>query len=450
VVFILHAPESGFMTVHRLRDERGAVAVIVAFVMTALLVLAAFSVDVGNARQTQRNLQSSADSAATAGVSELPGVAGSCSDGAKAADPTWCAVDYGFDTLNFSRTTPSLVSGVPSASSCPPTSSTTSCTYQAGTNPLLTVVETNCAKASCLKPADGSSPTWEIKVTACKTVAATFARVAKVNSFHPCESATAAVLGSTGAPYALFSDSTSCDPPGPPGIDMSSSNNDVINGATRSNGSITMFNNNTFNGSTSYGGPNSCKLNTKNNNKFTPAAAADPSTIPWPHDYTPELSTICPHMLSTNITLGGNGSGFNISGNSGGGDKAYCTTGKITVNGNNDFCTVAVGCTMVGKSIEITGNGDVFEPSYAPSGEPPLLMFATAADPSSGDAVMFDFNNYQLNGAIFAPLGTINLSLNNDTATFLEAHNIVLNQNNATVTGIGPSSGGVASVQLVG
>jgi hypothetical protein len=105
---------------------------------------------------------------------------------------------------------------------------------------------------------------------------------------------------------------------------------------------------------------------------------------------------------------------------------------------------------MVGGSIEITGNGDIFEPSYAPSGEPPLLMFATGSNPGSGAAIKFDHNDYQLNGAIFAPQGTINLSLNNNTATFLEAQNIVLNQNNATITGIGPPSGGTASVALIG
>ena len=51
------------------RDESGMITIVAAAALTALLIIAALVVDNGNVAEVQRNLQSAADSAATAGVS---------------------------------------------------------------------------------------------------------------------------------------------------------------------------------------------------------------------------------------------------------------------------------------------------------------------------------------------------------------------------------------------
>lgn len=54
------------------RDERGAILVIAALVLTALLTMSALAVDLANARQQQRQAQGSADAAALAAAQDLP------------------------------------------------------------------------------------------------------------------------------------------------------------------------------------------------------------------------------------------------------------------------------------------------------------------------------------------------------------------------------------------
>ncbi len=54
------------------RDERGAILVVAALMMTSLLAMSAIAVDVTNARQEQRQAQGSADAAALAAAQDLP------------------------------------------------------------------------------------------------------------------------------------------------------------------------------------------------------------------------------------------------------------------------------------------------------------------------------------------------------------------------------------------
>lgn len=54
------------------KDERGAILVIAALVLTALMTMSALAVDLANARQQQRQAQGSADSAALAAAQDLP------------------------------------------------------------------------------------------------------------------------------------------------------------------------------------------------------------------------------------------------------------------------------------------------------------------------------------------------------------------------------------------
>ncbi len=53
-------------------NERGQVAVIAAILMVAFVGMMAFAIDTGSVYETRRNLQTVADSAALAGVQELP------------------------------------------------------------------------------------------------------------------------------------------------------------------------------------------------------------------------------------------------------------------------------------------------------------------------------------------------------------------------------------------
>lgn len=62
------SPRSGA----RRRDERGAVLVVAALVMTALLGMAAIAIDLANARQHQRQARGSADAVALAAAQDLP------------------------------------------------------------------------------------------------------------------------------------------------------------------------------------------------------------------------------------------------------------------------------------------------------------------------------------------------------------------------------------------
>ncbi|MCG2788567.1 MAG: Tad domain-containing protein [Actinomycetia bacterium] len=57
---------------NKFTGERGQIAVIAAFVLIAVMGMMVFVIDVGSVYQTRRNLQTIADSAALAGVQELP------------------------------------------------------------------------------------------------------------------------------------------------------------------------------------------------------------------------------------------------------------------------------------------------------------------------------------------------------------------------------------------
>ena len=54
------------------RDERGAILVVAALLMTSMLAMSAIAIDLANARQHQRQARGSADAAALAGAQDLP------------------------------------------------------------------------------------------------------------------------------------------------------------------------------------------------------------------------------------------------------------------------------------------------------------------------------------------------------------------------------------------
>ncbi|MET0727650.1 MAG: pilus assembly protein TadG-related protein, partial [Acidimicrobiales bacterium] len=54
-------------------NDKGAVLVLMAFLLVTLLVMTAFAIDLGNARQFRRQAQATADTASLAAVAELTG-----------------------------------------------------------------------------------------------------------------------------------------------------------------------------------------------------------------------------------------------------------------------------------------------------------------------------------------------------------------------------------------
>ena len=65
------------------RDEQGAIAVVTAFLMVALVLGAALVVDLGNARDVRRQSQNAADAASLAGANMLYPTTGVCQSGAQ-------------------------------------------------------------------------------------------------------------------------------------------------------------------------------------------------------------------------------------------------------------------------------------------------------------------------------------------------------------------------------
>jgi Flp pilus assembly protein TadG len=173
--------------VPRLRAERGAVELIVAFALVALLGFAALIVDVGNAKQTRRNLQTAADSGSLAGVPELPSVAS-----AKAT-----AAGYVVNSMNQRPLTSiGCPSGRTSDPAVPNATNTTCYRSNAGAIVYVTTPYTFIPP-----PGDGVTspdPHQTINVTICQTLQTTFARVLGIDTTHPCNSGTAAISPSTG------------------------------------------------------------------------------------------------------------------------------------------------------------------------------------------------------------------------------------------------------------
>ena len=167
---------------NRLHGQRGAVELIVAFALVAILGFAALIVDIGNAKQTRRNFQTAADSASLAGAPQLP---------APSANVT-AAAKYAFASMNQ------------------PLGSTVPCPAGRTSDPTVPGGSTTCYKSSAgaivyvttpytFTPPAGEGiaappPQDAINVTICQTLQTSFARVLGIDTTHPCNSATAEIV----------------------------------------------------------------------------------------------------------------------------------------------------------------------------------------------------------------------------------------------------------------
>ena len=179
----MHEGATARIMMRRLQRENGAVELIVALSLVAILGITALVVDIGNAKQTRRNFQTAADSGSLAGAQQLP----------SATTAQTFAADYAFDSANQAR-------GSQTSSNCSasnpdvPIPGTTVCYQQSGGVGPMVYVTTPCSSATvCPPPADGSNPAAGnlINVKVCQTLNTSFARVLGINTTHVCNSATA-------------------------------------------------------------------------------------------------------------------------------------------------------------------------------------------------------------------------------------------------------------------
>jgi Flp pilus assembly protein TadG len=188
----------------RVRDERGVIEIIVAISLVMLMGFVALVVDIGNAKQVGRNLQTGVDSGAAAGAQQLQ---------VSVAGAQTFAAEYTFDSLDETR---GGTVGCPSALVAQYGTSGTTVCYQSGSGPIVLVTtpwslqappctEQQIQAGRCAPPAGSTPPSNQvINVTACQTVNTTFARVININTTHPCKSATAELVpGVSGPPCAI-------------------------------------------------------------------------------------------------------------------------------------------------------------------------------------------------------------------------------------------------------
>jgi Flp pilus assembly protein TadG len=408
----------------RLQDERGSVLVIAAAFMVALIVVTALGVDIGNARQTQGNLQSAADAGALAGAQQL--------HQSPSPSAVQYSADYALDSLNQSRVTSPSCAGAPSGepptgSACYPFATGNGFVYV--TTPWTDDQPTGNCGSSCPK-ADGTDG---INVKVCQTVNATLARVINVTSFRLCKSATASVFGSIAEPYALFAfGDAQCH-----GINFNTSNATVSN-VIRTNGSFTMNGSNNTLGPTYYG--NGCTYSTTGtgntyNGLSTPLQEPpfpDPCLgSPAPVQCDPGASALtCPSATpADNISSGGN---FTPPA---GPPTVYCVTGgsntNIIVDGFNGNATFVVsGGGKINFSCGSTCTVSPAAGGFVVWQKGPSTGCTNEMVTSNGNGSLV------MNGTIWAPGAKVNMNTRSTTLNgFVDACSL---QINGSVTGAGP------------
>ncbi len=165
-------------------SERGTVALIFSVGIVAIFGIAALVIDLGNARQTERKVQSAADAGALAGVQDLP-VSGTDADLAAAARAS--AADYALASLRLDM----------SATTCPAGGSDRVC-YADGSR-LLQVIS----------PVNGNAQ--KVRVELCEQTETVFAKVFTNLSPNVCKSAEAEVTQNlAAAPAVLATDPSAC------------------------------------------------------------------------------------------------------------------------------------------------------------------------------------------------------------------------------------------------
>jgi Flp pilus assembly protein TadG len=401
-------------------DQRGAVIVIVAASMLAFLGMLGLALDVGGWYQTQRHAQSTADAAALAAANAMAG--GATTTAAQTVATTYV-------TSNDS--------------SLPASTVTFDTTNSKVTVRVSTTAPVFFSKAlGITRPNVGATAvaSWNITSTACATPG------------NSC--------------YAIYASDSNCGTVATPnyGVIFNGAG-DTITGGVHSNGSIDLIGGSQALGPTTYGTGANCTVATGGSgDTYTSGPTAQAPIATWPMDY------------STILTACGGSGQVACTGPSG--TPAYCTQAAASfdfptdaIATNNVYCAYGTGT----KSDPSTWNGLIFfhSGSFGASGAPlygtwiggtidvgrkvflapqtttptyPLFYAVgsgTCASATVGGVCMTAAGSV-VNGAIFAPNGTIAFNGGSGTANFLESQDV--NLVGGSFTGSGPLvSGGSGS-----
>lgn len=407
----------------RWRDERGAVLVIAAVSMVAILGMCAFAIDVGSWYQVERQAQAAADAGALAGANDLPCATAGCA------------------TADAQAYVTSNISG---------------------------------ATATITAPYNGSAS--EIEVTVTKVAPSFFGKLLGVNSATVSATAVAQTTQSTTCSdpgdgcYSIFAmDSSSCGSFLSPHYDLTLSGLGMtIYGAIHSNGSansglavLSRFGPSTY--STASGCSWSPGLNT-----FASGPSAEAPISTWPANYTTDFpacgagSAPCtgPGGTPSFCTAYSTAATWSVNPSSG---NIYCGVGHGTASVPSTWTgALNVGTGLVGSSgtpleasyvagsVSLGSFGDYLEAcGYSTSGykasacsaaAPALdnypLIYAVSGNINAGAGASM------LVGDLFAPNGTISFYGALASVGFLEGYDVTYL---GILTGDGPSSTGTSS-----
>ena len=385
---------------NRVRDESGQILVLTTLLLGALIGAGAIAIDTGFLYSARGSLQQAADAASFAGARMLaentPADSGTCSP-------------------------------VPNAG-----------THAAGNAACLSAI-TNLQDANL---SSGAQISWatdyqgqptRMKVTVSGRAPSILAGIFHVGSTGiTVSSAATSDPGSIGAPLALFAENATCTSGGHGGGSRGitvSSNRATINGGAASNGSVNNSNNNeAYSGTVEYG--TTCGAPSKGALNGTPATKSLTSPLPDPRTW--DAVSICAqpgaHNFNTAQTIPVSANGI------------YCSTVSLTDNNHGDTETV----TLIAPSITISGQSQTLNPFTQN-----LLAYQTdsscATRPCGSALEVSDNGSPVVNGDIYAPNQDVLLDGSKLSTTFVEAYDITINSNGFSMTGDGPTVGGVGN-----
>jgi Flp pilus assembly protein TadG len=393
------------------RNERGAVMVIAAGTMLAMLGMAGLAIDVGSWYQTQRHAQSAADAAVLAGSQDLP------------SNPTTAATDASsYVTKNFPGAT-----------------------------------------ATVTTPYGGSAT--QIQVTVTTIAPSFFAKVFGINSANV--SATAVGQATPGATtcstpgngcYAIFTSDSTCGTASSPtyGVTFNGSG-DTVTGGVHSNGGIDLIGGSQTLGPTTYGNGANCKVTQGGSgDTFSSGPTQQAPSATWPLDYSTIL-TAC----------GGSGQ---VACSGPGGTPAYCTVAQASfdfptdaIATGNVYCAYGTGTksdpstwtgliffhsgsfgtsssplrgTWIGGTIEVGRASFLAAQTTTPTYPVFYAVGSGTCSSASSGGVCMVASGSGVNGAMFAPNGTIEFNGAGGTSNFLESKDV--NLVGGSFTGNGP------------
>ena len=408
----------------RLRRREGQSLVLFAILMPTLLVFAAFGIDGAHAFVDYRHLQNTADATALAAAQDVGSV---CTN--------------------------------PAVPSCLQPTVTSYSGYNSGPAsvvPCDATHKTNCYQWPYID-SNGVSQPLEVLVKLQNCTTTFFGGIVGVASI--CESVrsvaktqstpltqTTVVTGTTNPGTSVYGTTTITTPITVTTVENNNAlfasdmtcgdtkgisfdgNNATVSGFIHSNGSINLSGNDDTVASASYGqtggdcgAQGSSYGTTTTDTTFNSPPLAN---VPWPADWTnPGTATICAGATTVTTLRRGYAGG------------TYCNlSGNINVQGP----PASGKLTVVAQSITVSRNGSTFpDGNYSQTFAGTsygLLFYATTG------SITISGNNdsFPTGGSMFAPSGTIDLKKNGGSNGFWEAEDIIIAQNNFTMTGQGP------------